>query len=571
MKRILKIAAIGVAALIAVLLVAPFFIPLNRFRPTIEERASQALGREVQVGDLSLSLLSGSVTAKDLLIADDPKFSGSAFLQAKTVKIGVRILPLIFSKSLEVTGVTIENPEVTLLRNPLGEWNYSSLGGSQQAGGAAAVAPAGSEAQKTNKASPGSFLIHKFTLREGRINIGSTNSQKRSTYDHVNVETSNVSMTSKFPLTVTVSLPGGGTLRLAGSVGPVDLGDATLTPLDAKLEVNGLNLASTGFLDPSAGLGGVVDVEADISSQNGMAETNGTAKLAKALLVAGGSAASVPVTLDFHTKYDLTKSSGVLNPSTVKIGNAVANLNGTYQTASDRTALNVKLDAKGMPATDLEAFLPALGINLPKGASLQAGTIDADLNISGPTNDLVTTGNAGLFSARLAGFDLGSKMTAITALSGVKTGKDLDIDKMTTNLRVAPDGLRVDNFLAVVPSLGNLAGTGTVDAKNQLDFKMAATLTNVLGTLATPVSGLAGALGKATGSTSGCKSGTTVPFMIQGTMSEPRFVPDVGGLAAGMFKSQAGCIGRVASGLGSTSKSGAVSGISNLFGKKKQP
>ena len=99
---------------------------------------------------------------------------------------------------------------------------------------------------------------------------------------------------------------------------------------------------------------------------------------------------------------------------------------------------------------------------------------------------------------------MGSKMTAISALSSVKTGKDLDIDKMTTNLRVAPDGLRVDNFLAVVPSLGNLAGAGTVDAKNQLDFKMAATLTNVLGTLATPVSGIAGVLGKATGAKSGC-------------------------------------------------------------------
>ncbi len=137
--------------------------------------------------------------------------------------------------------------------------------------------------------------------------------------------------------------------------------------------------------------------------------------------------------------------------------------------------------AKDMPAKDLEAFLPALGINVPKGASLQAGTLNADLNLNGPINKLVTTGTVGLFNGKLAGFDLGSKMSAISALTGVKTGKDLDIEKLTTNLRMAPDGLRADNFNAVVPTLGTLIGAGTIDAKNNLDFKMVATLTSSLG------------------------------------------------------------------------------------------
>ena len=561
MKRTLKIAAICVGALIVLLVIVPFFVPVDGFRPTLEQQASQALGRKVQLGHLSFSLLGGSVTADSLSIADDPSFSSSAFLRAKTVKVGVRILPLIFSRSLHVTGVTIENPEVTLLQNPASQWNYSSLGGTQA-----------SSTQSNTSTPPGSFVIEKFSLKDGRIDIGSTTSQKRNTYDQVDVETSNFSMTSKFPVTVTASLPGGGTFKLTGNIGPVASGNAALTPLDAKLEVKGLNLASTGLLNSSGGLGGLLDVDANLASQNGVAQTNGTATLAKALLVAGGSPASEPVALNFNTQYDLAKSSGVLNPSTLKIGNAAAQLNGTYQTGADATAVNVKLNAKGMPATDLEKFLPALAINLPNGASLQTGTIDADLNVAGPTNHLVTTGNVGLFSAKLAGFDLGSKMSAIAALGGVKTGNDLAIDKVTTNLRMAPNGLQVDNFLAVLPSMGNLAGGGTVDASNQLDFKMAATLTSGLGAAGAPVSDVANLMGKATGKSSGCKSGTTVPFMIHGTMSDPKFVPDVGGLAAGMVKSQLGCIGNGVSGLGSAAKSsgsGAVSGITSLFGKKK--
>lgn len=560
MKRALKIVAIVVVTLIALFVVVPFFVPVNQFRPTIEAQASQALGRRVQLGDLGFSLLRGSVTAHDLSIADDPNFSTSAFLKAKTLNVGVKILPLILSRSLEVTGISIEQPQVTLLQNSAGNWNFASLGGGQTA----------SNSQTSAGTPAGAFVIEKFSLKDGRINIGSSNAQKRSTYDHVEVKSSNVSITAKFPVDVTLTLPGGGTFKLTGNVGPINMGDATVTPLDVKLEVNGLNLASTGILASNAGLGGVLDVDANLTSQNGIAETSGNATLTKALLVSGGSPASVPVTLLFDTNYDLTKSVGVLNPSTLKIGNAEAQLTGTYQMAANATTVNVKLDAKAMPAADLQSFLPALGINLPKGASLQSGTIDADLAIAGPTNNLVTTGNVGLFSAKMAGFDLGSKMSAISSLAGLKTGSDLAIDKVITNLRVAPSGLQVSNFQAVIPSLGNLAGGGDVNASNQLDFKMAATVTSALGTLASPVSGVATLMGKATGTQSGCKNGITVPFQIQGTMSDPKFVPDVGGLAAGMLKAQLGCMGNAASGLGNASKAaGAIGGITSLFGKKK--
>jgi len=228
-----------------------------------------------------------------------------------------------------------------------------------------------------------------------------------------------------------------------------------------------------------------------------------------------------------------------------------------------------------MPAPDLESFLPALGINLPKGATIQGGTLNANLNLRGPTNKLVTTGNVGLYGAKLAGFDLGSKMSAVSSLAGIKTGKDLEIEKLTSDLQMAPSGLKADNFLAVIPSLGKLVGGGTVDSKNNLDFKMAATLTHALGAAASPVSGAAGMLGGITGGGrggGGCKDGTTVPFLIQGTTSDPKFVPDVGGLAAGMLKSQLGCAGGGATGAVAGQKpADALSGIGGLFGKKKKP
>jgi AsmA protein len=560
MNRNLRIVAIVVVVLILIVVIAPFLIPVDKFRPTIEEKASQALGRKVELGNLSLSLLSGSLSAESISIGDDPKFSTSPFLTAKSLKVGVEIMPLVFSKTLHVTGITIENPEVILLHNPAGQWNYSTLGG------------AAAKSQQTQAStSPADLSVQKFTLKDGRITVGSTLNQKRSTYDHVNVVASDFSMTSKFPVTVTADLPNGGKFKLDGKAGPIDQQDAALTPLDAKLEVTGLDLASTGFVDASAGLGGLLDLNADLSSQNGEAETKGSVKISKALFIAGGSAAGVPVTIDFDTKYNLHKNAGILEPSTLKIGSAAAHLNGTYETEGEATVVHVKLEAKDMPAKDLEAFLPALGIHLPTGTSLQAGTLNSDLTIVGPLNKLITTGNAGLFNGKLAGFDLGSKLSAIASLAGVKSGKDLEIQKLTTNLHMAPDGLKAENFIAVVPSVGSLSGAGTVDSKNNLDFKMAATLTSTLGDVGSPVSDLGGLLGKGAGG-GGCKTGTTVPFQIQGTTADPKFIPDVGGLAAGMLKSQLGCAAGLGSGAGkdaTKAPADAVNALGGLFKKKK--
>jgi AsmA protein len=361
-------------------------------------------------------------------------------------------------------------------------------------------------------------------------------------------------------------------------VGPVNQANTQLTPLDAKLTVDNMNIASTGFVDPSAGLGGMLDLNATVTSQNGEAATKGTAKLSKAMLVAGGSPAGVPVTVDFNTKYDLTKNSGVLEPSNLRIGNAVAHLSGTYNIPADGAVLKMKVQSQNMPAQDLQQFLPALGVNLPKGASLQAGTLNTDLDLVGPTNKLVTSGNVGLFNGKLAGFDLGSKLSAISSLTGVKTGGDLVIEKLTSIVRVAPDGIKADNFDAVVPSFGTMVGGGTIDAKNELDFKMAATLTNPVGAVASPVSSAGGLLGKVmggAGGTGGCKGGTTVPFQIKGTTSDPKFIPDVGGLAQGMLKSQLGCAGGIGGAAGKTSiktpedAAGALGQLGGLFKKKK--
>ena len=455
------------------------------------------------------------------------------------------MMPLILSKALHVTGVTIEKPEVSLVKNADGKWNYSSL----------ATSDSKSAAKPAGESSAPDFSIAKLELKDGRVTVSSTTSQKKHVYDDLQLQAFDVSATSSVPFSLTAKLPGGGSLKVEGKAGPVDSKDASVSPLDAKVAMQGMDLGGTGFIDASAGLAGLMDFNSTLSSKDGTAHAQGTAKLEKLQVRKGGAPSGVPVNVDFDSNYDLHRSAGKLNEGTVKVGNATAHVSGTYDLHGEPAVLNMKINADKMPVQDLQAFLPALGVVLPKGSSLQQGTLSAHLNAEGPADRLVTTGNIGLYEAKLAGFDLGSKMAVLSAFTGAKTSSDTSIQKLTSNVRVAPEGIRTDAMDLVIPALGEVTGGGTMSAENNLDFKMVAALSS------------GGAIGGLLGGGGG--KGQKIPFRIQGTTADPKFVPDMGSAVAGIAQ---GALGSMAGNLtkGKKPNQGITDALSGLFGKKNK-
>ena len=128
MKRIAKWVGIVLAVLILIVVSLPFLINVDQFRPTLQSDLSDALGREVTLGNLQLKILAGEVTADDLSVAEDPAFGKPAFLQAKSLHVGVEIWPFLISRKLIVTDLIIDQPEIALVQSPSGDWNFSSLG-----------------------------------------------------------------------------------------------------------------------------------------------------------------------------------------------------------------------------------------------------------------------------------------------------------------------------------------------------------------------------------------------------------------------------------------------------------
>jgi AsmA protein len=530
MKKGLIIAGSVIVLLILIALALPLFLSANTFKPMLERDLTTALGRKVQIGNISLSILSGSVAVDSFQVADDPAFGAAPFLTARRLSAGVSLAPLVFSKRLDITSLTITDPRIRLLRAASGRWNYSSLGAASNAG---AATPSGSPAANN-------FSVGKLRLVDGTITIGEAGSRGTRQYSNVQLEADNVSYTSAFPLQLAAATPGGGSVRLSGKLGPIAAADASLTPFDLTLHVQNFNLASTGFLDPSAGIGGVLAFDGTLASDGRQASSRGQVQVDKARLAPNATPATVPVGISYTTRYDLRSGAGTLTQGDLHVGQARAQLTGSYNLAGAVAALDLKMNGAAMPATDLQGLFPALGVTLPEGAALRSGTLDAALNFNGPLDKLVTAGTVHLANAQMAGFNLGGKLGALAAFAGLnqQNAAETTIQALSSSVRVDAAGTALHNLVMVVPALGTLSGDALITPAGQLNCSMVAhlaanALTNALGKAVGKLGqgklgGLLGALtggGRAAVNTGASTGGVAIPFRITGTTARPVFIP----------------------------------------------
>lgn len=531
-KKPIIIAGSVVLFLIFLLVAIPMLINAEQFRPMVESQAKAALGREVKVGRLELSILKGGVIAEQLQVSDDPAFSKSPFVVAKSLAVGVEMLPMILSREAKVTSVELEEPQISLVRNAAGKWNFDSLG----------TVP-GAKPKDPGRKAPGPPLtVEDLRISNGKITV--TQAGKSRTYEDVNVTVKNFSMTGNFPFTVTAKAPGGGTINVEGDAGPLAAGDMTQTPLNADIEVKGLDLSATGFVPAASGIAGKLDYAGKVRSDGKKLTSEGKATTSQLKVVKTGAPAQKAVTLDYASNLDLVAKRGTLTKGEILIGESKARLTGDFDTRGETITVNARLKGDAMAIEHLAAVLPAFGVILPSGTQLQGGTVNADLVLQGPVDRLVTTGPINVANTKLSNFNLRSRASAVSALAGMPSGSDLIIQALNSRLRVAPEGIRADGIQLVLPGVGTVAGDGVIGANNALDFRMRAQLQGG--------GGLIG--GMSTLSTLGQSKGE-IPFLIKGTTNNPVFMPDVAAAVGSTIKAPVEGVGGVFGG---------------LFGKKKK-
>ena len=330
-------------------------------------------------------------------------------------------------------------------------------------------------------------------------------------------------MPKSFPYSLTASLPAGGTLDVKGNAGPVNQKDASETPLSANINLKHFDPVAAGVIDASQGISMLADIAAQVTSNGQTLNSNGTINAARLKLVSNGTPTPNPVDITYTIVQNLEARSGQINDLGIKTGGVTVHVNGTYAMKGPQVVLALKVAAPNLPINQVEALLPAAGVRLPSGSSLQGGTLTANLAVNGPANAPTISGPVEVDNTKLAGFDLSSKIGGLKPVSGTQGGTQIQTVKANVNSSAA--GTRIDNLYASVPAIGTATGAGTISPQGALNFDVVAKINTNSGVLSgiSAVGGAGGILGNAV--TTAAANG--IPVHIGGTTTNPAIQADL--------------------------------------------
>lgn len=129
MKKLLIGILVLVVLVIAVVIIAPFFVPLDTVKEQITTRAEDATGRKLTIaGDFDLSILPRvRVKAGDVTFANAPGAKQANMLELAELEVGLSIFPLL-SGEVELTSFVLIDPVINLEVDAKGRPNWQFEG-----------------------------------------------------------------------------------------------------------------------------------------------------------------------------------------------------------------------------------------------------------------------------------------------------------------------------------------------------------------------------------------------------------------------------------------------------------
>jgi uncharacterized protein involved in outer membrane biogenesis len=125
--KILRWLLLVLVAISAAIALAPL-VPLDPLLPRIEASLSELFDHKVQIGSMRLSLLGGPyLTMKRVTIKMSPEFGAGNLLEAEKVKAKLSALSLL-GGSVKIEALEFDSPQFSLVRNPGGVWNWTTVG-----------------------------------------------------------------------------------------------------------------------------------------------------------------------------------------------------------------------------------------------------------------------------------------------------------------------------------------------------------------------------------------------------------------------------------------------------------
>jgi AsmA protein len=355
-KKVIKWFMIAVGfftvVVIALLLLLPVFMDVQKYKPYIERRVSEAVGRPFTMGEkFKVSLFPwAGLSLSDLHLANPPGFDEKDFVSLKSFKIRIKLLPLLFSKfkDIQINHIVLNEPRIALIKQKNGKttWEWKEKESAQ---------PKKNEI-KPLKGIPGKeFSLKSLAVGDLSINNGlilwvdHSNKEKKEISD-LNLKLAEVSLDRPVNLKFSARMDGH-PVSVNGSIGP--LGEKPgREPVPFDISVNALKQLSMhlkGRVDNPA-KNPEFDMAVDVlpfSLQKLLAETGRS-------IPAGGSEPGVlnKVALKAHIKgtpQKISVSDGILNIDESKLEFSVI--------AKDLSRPDVTFDVQ-LDKIDLNRYLP---------------------------------------------------------------------------------------------------------------------------------------------------------------------------------------------------------------------
>ena len=392
MRRLLILAGIVVAAVVILLIIGLSFLNVNKFRPRIQAELQSKLNRPVTLGELHLHLFPLSIKADGLTIGESPSFSsGRPFATAKEVYASAS-LTSILQGNPDIKNLTLDNPQIELVTNLAGVWNFSTIGTATPTSTTQNSGPA----PKQGTQEGGGFTLGELKVVDGQLGVTDLKTKApRAVYNHIDLTMSGFAPGKPFDLDAGVHFPGSGKelLTFRGSAGPLGSGSAASTPINGQLSLQevslaGLNSVTAGAIPPNTDAS--ASGNATVATQNGTIACKGNLTLNNAVM--RGAKLSYPI----DTQYDLVLNQKTdqidIHSGTVKMGPTAVSLAGSVNTGVTPSTMNLRLTTNNASITELTKLASGFGAASSTNDQIK-GNISADLIAAGTFSAPQVQGN----------------------------------------------------------------------------------------------------------------------------------------------------------------------------------
>ncbi len=354
---------------------------VNRNKDYILAQAEQALGRKVAVEDIGVTVWGGiGVRLTNVSLADDRSFSRKDFLRAADLQVNVEFFPLL-RKELRVKRMILHQPEITVIRDKKGNFNFASIGPPKRE--ERQQEPQGAGPPATAEALP--LLVSLVDVADGDVRYVDRKDGVDLRVSRIDLTVADLGYEGPVSINLTAAVNADRqNLEIQGKIGPLPLslassnltnltmsGDITLGPVPVAHLRRFAPLAETLPKDLNAD--GPLSVSAHVDGTLEQFALAGDVDVTASAIHLGDrfrKAKGIPLTLSTDAR--VTKKEIALRKTTITLHTMKLTATGTI-TRGRTPVLHLDMDSSRTDMVGWEKLLPVLrGYSLAGGAQVHA-------------------------------------------------------------------------------------------------------------------------------------------------------------------------------------------------------